>query len=97
MRKLACLIVIVFCTLASAQVPAALALFPVVVRFIGHVLHIGSSSNATGQLDMKQTPGIAIDIPGASIHPAQQLCQNWTWAAAVETILAAQSVPLTQD
>jgi hypothetical protein len=100
MRKLLCVVVLFVGTMAFAQgaIGPALALFPVVVKFIGKVLHIGGgSSNATGTPSIQTTPGVTIEIPDATVHAAQQPCQNWTWAAAVETIIAPYSVPLTQD
>jgi hypothetical protein len=98
MRKLLCAALLFCCTMVFAQgtVGPALALFPVVVKFIGKVLHIGRSS-PKGTHSVQETPGITIEIPDAAVHPAQQPCQNWTWAAAVETLIAPYSVPLTQD
>ena len=32
-----------------------------------------------------------------SMAPAKQKCENWAWAAAVESILRAQEVPLAQS
>ena len=32
-----------------------------------------------------------------SMAPAKQKCENWAWAAVVESILKAQKVPLTQS
>jgi len=94
MRKLACVALLFCTTVAIAQSP--LALFPIVVKFIGRVLHIGGSS-PNGQPGVQTTPGVTLEIEGATVKQAQQLCQNWTWAAAVETIIAPQQVPLTQD
>lgn len=97
MRRLVWVAVLLCFTAATpAQVAPALALFPIVVRFIGHLLHITPSTPA-GQPSVQETPGIVIEIPDATVHKAQQLCQNWTWAASVETLLAPTGVALTQD
>ena len=97
MRRWLCIALLLGSTLfASAQVGPALALFPVVVKFIGHLLHI-TPSTPNGQPSVQETPGIVIEIPDATVHQAKQLCQNWTWAAAVETMVAPSGVPVTQD
>ena len=97
MRRSVCIALLLGSTLfASAQVGPALALFPVVVKFIGRALHI-IPSPPPGQPSVQETPGIVIEIPDASVHQAQQLCQNWTWAASVESLLAPTGVALTQD
>src|SRR4051794_33694375 len=89
---------IVLCVSVSttAQVGPALALFPVVMRFIGHFLHV-TPATPKGQPSVRETPGIVIEIPNATVHQAQQLCQNWTWAASVESLLAPTGIALTQD
>ncbi|MFL6300448.1 MAG: hypothetical protein ACJ71N_07565 [Terriglobales bacterium] len=99
MRKLACIALLFCCTMAFAQgaIGPALALFPVVVRFITKVFHIGGPSNPKGVPTTQMTPGITLEIADAKVYAAQQPCQNWTWAAAVESIIAPYSVPLTQD
>lgn len=92
---LAMVLVSCFTLSAPAQSPYT-ALFPLVIKFIGHLLHI-TPSTPDGQPSVHETPGIVIEIPDATVHPAKQLCQNWTWAASVESMLAATGVPLTQD
>jgi hypothetical protein len=89
-------ILLCFTLSAPAQVAPALALFPVVVRFIGNLLHVTPRA-PTGQPSVQETPGIVIEIPDATVHQAKQLCQNWTWAASVESLLAPTGVQLTQD
>src|SRR6266436_2044162 len=89
-------IVLCFALSAPAQVGPALALFPIVMRFIGHFLHV-TPATPEGQPTVQETPGIVIEIPEATVHPAKQLCQNWTWAASVESMLASSGIALTQD
>jgi hypothetical protein len=99
MRRWFCITVVLCFVLAApmpAQVGPALALFPIVMKFIGHFLHV-TPSTPSGQPSVQETPGIVIEIPNAAVHPAKQLCQNWTWAASVESMLAPTGVPLTQD
>src|SRR3954469_23806340 len=81
---------------APAQVPYT-ALFPIVVKFIGMIFHRSPPSTPTGQPSVTETPGLSIEIADATINPAKQPCQNWTWAAAVETMVAPAGVPVTQD
>jgi hypothetical protein len=42
-------------------------------------------------------PGQTVDIPGLTSVVARQQCENWAWAAALESILKTQSVDLRQS
>src|SRR5215813_10928463 len=68
-------------------------LFPVVIRFI---FHIKKPASPRGQADKKETPGQSFGLREASIHPAKERCVNWSWAAAVETLLDPSGVQMTQ-
>ena len=95
-RTLLATIILCFALSAPAQVGPALALFPIVMKFIGHFLHV-TPRTPSGEPSVQETPGIVIEIPEATVHPAKQLCQNWTWAASVESMLASTGIALTQD
>src|SRR5438270_5030257 len=56
-----------------------------------------SPAGANGQPSVTETPGLSLEIADATINQAKQPCQNWTWAAAVETMVAPAGVPVTQD
>src|SRR3954470_7289558 len=88
MRRTALVAIVLCFTLsAPAQVGPYSALFPLVIKFIGMIFH-RSPSTVNGVPSVTQIPGLAIDIPDASVHQAKQPCANWTWAAAVETMVA---------
>jgi hypothetical protein len=42
-------------------------------------------------------PGQTVDIPGLTSVVARQKCENWAWAAALESILKTQAVDLRQS
>lgn len=42
-------------------------------------------------------PGQTVNIPGLTSVVAGQQCQNWAWAAALESILKTQAVELRQN
>jgi hypothetical protein len=97
MRRWCCIALLLGSTLlASAQAGPYSALFPLVIKFIGMVFH-RSPAGANGQPSVQETPGLSIEITDATINQAKQPCQNWTWAAAVETMVAPAGVPVTQD
>jgi hypothetical protein len=97
MRRAALVAMILcFALSAPAQLGPYSALFPLVIKFIGMVFH-RSPSTPTGQPTVTETPGLTLEITDASVHPAKQSCANWTWAAAVETMVAPEGVPVTQD
>jgi hypothetical protein len=40
--------------------------------------------------------GVTAELPSPAVATAAQKCENWAWAAGVETILRTQDVPLDQ-
>jgi len=46
--------------------------------------------------NVKLNPGQIVDIAGLSSATASQKCENWAWAAGLETILHTQNVDLKQ-
>src|SRR5438105_786095 len=68
------------------------------VLAIGMILMISPTTYArkrgvTHVVFLNQT----VEIPGLASIPAKQPCQNWAWAAALESILKAQAVELRQS
>lgn len=46
--------------------------------------------------NVKLSPDQSVDIPSLSTATAEQKCENWAWAAGLETILRTQNVDLKQ-
>ncbi|HMK28633.1 MAG TPA: hypothetical protein VK473_03045 [Terriglobales bacterium] len=46
---------------------------------------------------LQQNPAQTAELPDLPFFPAAQKCENWAWAAGVQSILKAQGVNIQQD
>ena len=68
--------------------------FPSLIDILSLFLHRRPKSKAPP--DRPLSIGTAVDVHDLKIATTQQRCENWTWAANVETSLAMQDLPVSQ-
>jgi hypothetical protein len=80
---------------ASAVIPVSPLLLARLGKLIWDVLTFRRQTPLPPP-NVKLSPDQSVDIPSLSTAAAEQKCENWAWAAGLETILRTQKVDLKQ-
>lgn len=95
-RLLGVAVVVVTLSLpSSAVIPVSPLLLARLGKLIWDVLTFRHRTPVPSP-NVKLTPDESVDIPTLSSATAEQKCENWAWAAGLETILRTQNVDLKQ-
>jgi len=88
-------IAVALCRPSFAVIPVS----PLVLARLGKLIWDTLTFRRTTPLprpEVKLNPDQNVDIAGLTSATAEQKCENWTWAAGLETILRTQNVDLKQ-
>lgn len=89
-------LVAVLCTSSFAVIPVSPLVLAEIGKLIWDTLTFRRPARPLPRPDVKLNSGQEVDIPGLASATASQKCENWAWAAGVETILRTQQVDLKQ-
>jgi len=89
-------LVAVLCVPSSAVIPVSPLVMARIGKLIWDLLTLRHTKTPMPRPEVKLTPDQSVDIPGLFSATAAQKCENWAWAAGLETILQTQKVDLKQ-
>ncbi len=84
------------CLPSSAVIPVSPLVMARIGKLIWDMLTFRRHTTPLPRPDVKLDPDQNVDIPGLASATASQKCENWAWAAGLETILRTQKVDLKQ-
>jgi hypothetical protein len=89
-------VVAILCTSSFAVIPVSPLVLARIGKLIWDTLTFRHPATPLPRPDVKLNADQNVDIPGLSSATAIQKCENWAWAAGLETILRTQQVDLKQ-
>jgi len=88
--------VVGLCMPSFAVIPVSPLVMAKIGKLIWDILTFRHTTTPLPRPDVKLNPDQSVDIAGLASATASQKCENWAWAAGLETILRTQGVDLKQ-
>jgi hypothetical protein len=89
-------LLVMLCVPSFAIIPVSPLMMVQIGRLIWGLLTRHHGGTPLPRPDVKLNPDQNVDIAGLASATASQKCENWAWAAGLETILRTQNVDLKQ-